>query len=442
MNQQQADFRVKLKPWQDKFVFSPKRYPGMWSSWATGKSLSLIARAMVYTELIPDNLGIIFRKEFEDLRDSTLKDFELYTGLKVNSNRNVTLPNNSTIMFRHIEELNNIQNINLGWYAIEQADELANDKEFFLLFGRLRRALKPTQEFLDLGLSLHTGFVIGNAGDHWGKALWKDGALDDAECLEAKTFDNSDVLPKSFLDSLQILKKNKPEIYAQFVMNDWAISADRYILIKPSEVEALKDMVIQEPSTKKIVSVDPAMGGDECPVYAFENSQIIDTLILNHKDTMKITGEIILFMAKHNINDVAIDVIGIGAGIADRLSELGKRVIRINSSESSANQNKFLNRRAEMWWYVSQVIQDRKIVYPADELLRKQLSSVRYKVINSNGKIQMEHKPDVKKRLGSSPDRADAFVYGIWGLQQVESLKGQDRYRRRSTEYDLNPATV
>lgn len=54
----------------------------------------------------------------------------------------------------------------------------------------------------------------------------------------------------------------------------------------------------------------------------------------------------------------------------------------------------------------------------------------------------MEHKPDVKKRLGSSPDRADAFVYGIWGLQQVESLKGQDRYRRRSTEYDLNPATV
>ena len=166
MNQQQADFRVKLKPWQDKFVFSPKRYPGMWSSWATGKSLSLIARAMVYTELIPDNLGIIFRKEFEDLRDSTLKDFELYTGLKVNSNRNVTLPNNSTIMFRHIEELNNIQNINLGWYAIEQADELANDKEFFLLFGRLRRALKPTQEFLDLGLSLHTGFVIGNAGDH------------------------------------------------------------------------------------------------------------------------------------------------------------------------------------------------------------------------------------------------------------------------------------
>jgi hypothetical protein len=59
-------------------------------------------------------------------------------------------------------------------------------------------------------------------------------------------------------------------------------------------------------------------------------------------------------------------------------------------------------------------IQNRKIPYPKDEELRRQLSSVRYKVVNSNGKIQLEPKDETKKRLKRSPDRADAFVYGVW----------------------------
>ena len=435
------ELKINLKPWQDRFIFSPKRYPGMWSSWATGKSMSLIFRAMLYSQHIPNNLGIIFRKEYTDLRDSTVKDFERYTGRTVNSNRSCKV-GTSEILFRHIEELNNIQNINLGWFAIEQADELPTSNEFFLLFGRLRRDLKPSQEFIDMGLSPRSGFVIGNAGDHWGRELWKDGKLDDADCIEANTLENQDVLPPDFLESLKTLKKQRPEIYAQFVMNDWNVTSDRFLLIKPSEIEALKDIIIHYVQTKAIVSVDPAMGGDECVVYALENGKIKDTLILHDKDTMKVAGEIIIFMARNKIDDVAIDSIGIGKGITDRLRELGKRVIAVNSAESSVNQDKFLNRRAEMWWYVSQQIQEKKVCYPEDELLRKQLSSLRYKVINSNGKIQMEHKPDAKKRLGMSPDRADAFVQGIWALQKVEPKTARDAYNTRRNDYEFNPATV
>ncbi len=396
---------------------------------------------MIFSQHIPNNLGIIFRKEYTDLRDSTVKDFERYTGRQVNSNRSVKV-GTSEILFRHIEELNNIQNINLGWFAIEQADELPTSNEFFLLFGRLRRQLEPTQAFIDMGLQSRSGFVIGNAGDHWGRELWKDGKLDDAECIEANTLENADVLPQDFLDSLNTLKKQRPEIYAQFVLNDWNVTSDRFLLIKPSEIEALKNITVHHPQIKTIVSVDPSMGGDECVIYAFENGKIIDTLILHDKDTMKVAGEIIIFMAKNKIDDVAIDSIGIGKGIADRLRELGKNVIAINSAESSVNQDKFLNRRAEMWWYVAQQIQDKKIAYPEDELLRKQLSSLRYKVINSNGKIQMEHKPDAKKRLGMSPDRADAYVYGVWALQRVETREKKDAYRRRQPEYSFNPNTV
>ena len=130
---------------------------------------------MLYSELIPNNLGVIYRKEFVDLKNSTIQDFQRYTGRKVDSNRTCTIKeNNSKILFMHIEEIDNIQNLNLGWFAIEQADELEKDHEFFMLLGRLRRSLTMTTEFKKTGLPLRSGFVIGNAGDHWGKKTWKE----------------------------------------------------------------------------------------------------------------------------------------------------------------------------------------------------------------------------------------------------------------------------
>jgi hypothetical protein len=377
---------------------------------------------MLYSEEIPDNLGIIFRKEYTDLRDSTVKDFEKYTGLKVDSQRNVVLPNNSIIMFRHIEELHNIQNVNLGWFAVEQADELDSDHEFFLLFGRLRRQVTPSDYFKTLGLPERSGFVIGNSGDHWGKPLWKDGKLEGSECCEANTWDNADILPKDFLDSLKVLEKTKPEIYRQFVMNDWNVTSDQFLIIKSSWFESLRTTILPRHSIRKIISCDPSLGGDECIIYVLENSKIIDEKIMHESNTMVIAGEILALLKKYDLNDVAIDIIGIGKGIADRLEEWKVNVIGINSAEKADDPVLFLNRRAEMWFYVAQQILNKNIEFPIDEELRKQLSNVRYKVLDSNGKIKLEPKQDTKLRLGRSPDRADAFVYGLWGQKNVEEF--------------------
>ncbi len=377
---------------------------------------------MLYSEQIPDNLGIIFRREFTDLRDSTVKDFERYTGLKVDSQRNVVLPNGSTIMFRHIEELNNIQNVNLGWFAIEQGDELDSDREFFLLFGRLRRHLTPTQEFLDLKLPPRSGFVIANAGDHWMKPLWKNKQLEEADLIEATTWDNADVLPQDYLDGLKTLEKTKPEIYKQFVLNDWSVTNDQFLIIKSSWFEELKKVIVPRHSVKKIVSCDPSLGGDECVIYVLENSKIIDEKILHESNTMVIAGEILALLRKYEINDCAVDVIGIGRGIADRLMEWKVDVVEINSAERAEQPELFYNRRAEMWFYLSREIISKQIECPIDEELRRQLCSVRYKVVDSNGKLKLEPKQETKERLGRSPDRADAFVYGIWGLKTAREF--------------------
>jgi hypothetical protein len=132
---------------------------------------------------------------------------------------------------------------------------------------------------------------------------------------------------------------------------------------------------------------------------------------------MKIVGELMILSNKYQISDFAIDTIGIGKGIADRLNEMGKHVSFVNSAERADAPDRFYNRRTEMWWYLLERILSKEIDYPQDEELRRQITALRYKVVNSNGQIRLEAKDELKKRIGRSPDRADAFVYGIWALK-------------------------
>jgi hypothetical protein len=117
---------VELTPSQFDFVYSKARHPAFVGGWNVGKTLAAISRGIIYSKGIPKNLGVIFRKTARSLNDSTLRDFELYVGQKVDSDRNFIYPNGSIIMFRHLDEIESInqQNINLGWFYIEQGDEL------------------------------------------------------------------------------------------------------------------------------------------------------------------------------------------------------------------------------------------------------------------------------------------------------------------------------
>lgn len=432
--------KIELKEKQDKFVFSPKRYPAFVAGWACGKSLCLILRALVYSETIPNNLGVIFRKEFTDLRDSTIKDFERYTGMKVDSQRSVTFENGSQIMFRHIEEINNIQNINLGWFGIEQGDELETDSEFFFLFGRLRREIEETETFKGYGLPARTGFVIANAGDHWMRPLWLEGNLGDSELVQMRTQENADVLPDDFLNSLEELKKNKPEVYERYVENSWDVTDDTFRVFKTEDIEGLKGIHRVKPYPKRFLVLDPAAGGDEAVLLTFEDSVVTDMGVYHLNDTMKLAGEAMVQYRKSHAMEIYVDTVGLGKPIADRLTELGAKVRYVNSAEKSREPHRYINLRAEIYDTAGMAVVDKKVEYPGDDELRKQLKAIRYEIA-TGGKYKIEPKQKIKERIGASPDRADAWVIGIWAYivhgKRIEGRKIPETMRTQQTEYAI-----
>tara|TARA_R110000823_G_scaffold60349_1_gene144311 strand:+ start:1325 stop:2737 length:1413 start_codon:yes stop_codon:yes gene_type:complete len=129
-------------------------------------------------------------------------------------------------------------------------------------------------------------------------------------------------------------------------------------------------------------------------------------------DTMQLTGAI---KAEYDTVpekplEIMVDAIGLGAGVADRLRELGLPAMAINVSESPAiGGETYLNLRAELWYKAKAWLEGRDVRIPTDSRLKDELTTVRY-TYTSSGKIKIESKADLKKRGVMSPDAADAFV--------------------------------
>jgi hypothetical protein len=138
-------------------------------------------------------------------------------------------------------------------------------------------------------------------------------------------------------------------------------------------------------------------------------------------NTMFAADQIAMLLRKHQPDVVNIDVGGVGAGICDRLEQLGFAINKVNFGSSPLGNGPtgdklYLNRRAEMYDEMREWFQQEGGVWiPDDDSLQGDLcaaewgpSATRY---NSAQKLIIEEKDRIKARLGYSPDLSDAACF-------------------------------
>jgi hypothetical protein len=103
-----------------------------------------------------------------------------------------------------------------------------------------------------------------------------------------------------------------------------------------------------------------------------------------------------------------VDVVGLGAGVADRLRQLGHRVIGVNSGSKALNPDKFINLKAEMWSKMRNWLAESAVIPDRPEL-RDDLLAPRYDFDHA-GRLKIESKDDLKARVRFSTDLADALA--------------------------------
>lgn len=166
--------------------------------------------------------------------------------------------------------------------------------------------------------------------------------------------------------------------------------------------------------------VDVARSGADKTIYALKHGKVVTELRRHSKeDTMETTGRVAgLLNAKRGY--AVVDVIGIGAGVVDRLREMKLDVRPFNASEGtdvkdSSGEMGFVNKRSAGWWNVREMLDPgngHDIGLPPDDLLTGDLTAPHWRVM-SGGKIQVESKDEIRKRLGRSTDDGDAVVMAL-----------------------------
>ena len=160
--------------------------------------------------------------------------------------------------------------------------------------------------------------------------------------------------------------------------------------------------------------LDVARFGSDSSVLCKRKVNVVTDLTRwRNLDLMQLTGAVVAQYEgtdfKERPSEILVDSIGLGAGVVDRLRELGLPARGINVSESPALGQTYLNLRAELWHKAKAWLEKRDCKLPNNEDLIAELATVRYQ-FTSNGKIKIESKDDIRRRGMKSPDMADAFV--------------------------------
>lgn len=170
------------------------------------------------------------------------------------------------------------------------------------------------------------------------------------------------------------------------------------------------------------------LGSDETAIYRNRDGVIRLEHIAHKQDTMRTAGEVAKRIDEYKDEVPAvIDVIGIGAGVFDRLREQGYPVHAFDAAGKAHNPQRFKNRRAEAWWAMRILFEDELIdLDPEDDELAAQLGSIKGWV-DSTGRMVIETKDQMRKRGLPSPDRADAVVMSTVAPPVIDSFDDQAR---------------
>lgn len=189
---------------------------------------------------------------------------------------------------------------------------------------------------------------------------------------------------------------------------------DSYIKVEPV-LRARKNTVVNDVRVNRIVGVDPARFGDDDTAIADRRGRkVLPTKRIKKKDTMHVAGVCKKILDDKNdpVAMMFIDVGGLGAGICDRLDEMGygARIEAVNFGDSAIDDEKYFNRRSEMWGEMKDWFDDpRGVDIDDSDTLQADVTAPGYSY-DSTSRVKLEKKEDIKKRLKRSPDEGDALA--------------------------------
>ena len=181
-----------------------------------------------------------------------------------------------------------------------------------------------------------------------------------------------------------------------------------------------------------VCGFDPSGGGKDsaCAVFR-QGPRIVDMkLFRGIKDPLELANLFIDFKNKNGCNLAYCDR-GYGQAVIAIARQQNQNIIPVDFGGKSVSNENCVNRRAEIYQkFKNWLVDGGYLGDPKDNEvieLKRELQCVEYNLRKSDdGKIALGPKDDIRKRLGHSPDRADAVALTFAGFKDkiIKNARG------------------
>jgi hypothetical protein len=202
--------------------------------------------------------------------------------------------------------------------------------------------------------------------------------------------------------------------YRVRVLGEFPLTEDDVLIGRNIVKAAMVRDITPTASGKRLWACDPARFGSDKTAICERKGSIVPWIEWKQGlDTMQVAGLVKYKYDQCKTDErpevILVDVIGLGAGVVDRLFELGIPVRGVNVSENALMFSDGYKLRDQLWldfrnWLASGVGK-----LPDNPMLLEDIVAPTYSFM-SNGKLKVESKQEMRTRGCRSPDLADCIV--------------------------------
>ncbi len=437
---------------------------------AKGGGKSYLGASLIFGSalLYPKTHYFIARQELVDLRKFTVPTInEVFQNLKVDitqyakyngQDNTFTLYNGAIVFLIACKELPSdplyerfgSMQMTGGW--IEEGGEVSERAKanLWLSVGRWKNKEYNLKKKL---------LVTANPKKGWMKREFVDpfnkGKLPKTrKYIQAFATDNL-YLPKDYLETLKAEKDNVTR--QRLWEGNWDYDEDQDSL---TSYDALSDAFSTAPDKdgKKYMTVDVARLGVDKTVFSYWDGLELYKVDKFEKQSISETIQKIKDKAaeeKIPFSKIIVDEDGVGGGVVDGLMGVKgfvansraiptKEEVRMKQAKMRGEltpRTNFANLKSQCAWKLAELLNEHKIAFATpilrDEIIEELSALLRKKDVDSDGKLQIKPKKEVKEDIGRSPDIGDTLVFRAWFELKADAFE-EDPNKEKSIKLQQN----
>jgi hypothetical protein len=249
------------------------------------------------------------------------------------------------------------------------------------------------------------------------------------------TYKDNKFIDDDYANELENLRENDPLYWDVYCNGNWGVIDQSNCVISLKNLIKAKttNLNVQDEIGEIVISVDPArFGNDDTVIFSRKGYKVFEPIKMSSSSITDIAERVYnLYKSLRREFDgtkisINIDSTGVGGGLVDVLNkddrlDRNTYVYGICFSESPTNKDKYYDITSEMLFTVADVLKNEIVDIPPVERLITELGNRLYDIDN-RGRYRAENKKDYKKRIGRSPDYADAFMLLFRRVREIVFL--------------------